>query len=89
MAHPADVQVLRRLRVTPAQLLLAMDTPWNGAGIKSLLLRSGLGFHLRRGECITGGLRMRRLCAAGRMLVRVRLRLARGTVHSCRAETCG
>jgi hypothetical protein len=40
--------------VTPLQLILQMESPWTGPAVKTLLLRSGLGFHLRRRECLTG-----------------------------------
>jgi CRISPR-associated endoribonuclease Cas6 len=47
-------QVLQCLRVTPLQVILRMETPWHGPALKTLLLRSALGFHLRRRECLTG-----------------------------------
>jgi hypothetical protein len=31
-----------------------MESVWRGPAIKTLLLRSGLGFHMRRRECLTG-----------------------------------
>jgi hypothetical protein len=31
-----------------------MESVWRGPALKTLLLRSGLGFHMRRRECLTG-----------------------------------
>jgi hypothetical protein len=49
-----ELQILRRLRVTPLQVVLITGSAWRGPAVKSLLLRSALGFHLRRRECSTG-----------------------------------
>ena len=46
--------MLSSLRVTPLQVVLQMQSTWTGPALKTLLLRSGLGFHLRRRECLTG-----------------------------------
>lgn len=42
------------LRITPVTVVLLVERDWHGSRIKSLLLRSGLGVHLRRRECLTG-----------------------------------
>src|ERR1035438_2789275 len=53
MSPIGNHHTLSRLRVTPLQLLLEMQTDWHGPATKTILLRSGLGYHLRERECLT------------------------------------
>jgi len=46
--------VLDHLRLTPLQVVLQTTSEWKGPAIKAMLLRSGLGYHLRAQECLTG-----------------------------------
>src|SRR3989442_15911923 len=45
--------VLRHLRVTPLQVVFLTEEQWSGPRVKTPLLRSALGFHLRERECLT------------------------------------
>jgi hypothetical protein len=54
MTAPFDQLALRHLRVTPLRLVLRLKSEWRGPRLKTLLLRSGLGYHLRQRECLTG-----------------------------------
>src|SRR5437867_3073064 len=53
-SQPVDQIVLSHLRITPLNVVFLTEEDWAGPAVKTPLLRSALGFHLRERECLTG-----------------------------------